>query len=353
TPAPTPSGLGAGLRTALSNEARLVIVVAAGVALAVVGLLVAAFLVDDGSSTTTDALVPLVTPAGGEAEIRSGGVTSDDGRTEATPGVDGDDGGGNESGGIGTAVMTPAEDDVRPATAGAGSTPDRPQPPTTATSDGDPAPPSTAVISSPPAPAPSGPTTAPATTAESTADPTTSSTSPAAADPAPSSAPSTATASTAAPTTAPVTTAAPTTAPATTPAPAPPATGGDGAIQQQILQLTNAERAKAGCPALSLDSRLTAAADGHAEDMAANNYFDHRGRNGSSLGSRVTAAGYDWRRVGENIAAGQRDAEAVLRSWMGSSGHRANILDCRFGELGVGYALRGSTPYWVQVFASR
>ena len=197
------------------------------------------------------------------------------------------------------------------------------------------------------------PTTAPTTAAPpSTTAPTTASTA-STSTTAPTTASTTASSTTVAPTsptTAPTT--ASTAAP-TTPAPAPGPGGDDSAVQQQILALTNAERAEAGCPALTLHPSLTAAADGHSEDMAANDYFSHTDRNGEGPGARAQAAGYDYRGVGENIAAGYRNAESVMNGWMNSSGHRANILNCSYVHLGVGFARNPATdnaPYWTQVF---
>jgi uncharacterized protein YkwD len=141
--------------------------------------------------------------------------------------------------------------------------------------------------------------------------------------------------------------------------PGPGPSGGDAAIQQQVLDLTNAERAKAGCQAVILDPILSGVADGHSEDMAANSYFDHTGRDGSKPWDRVAAAGYPARASGENIAQGYPDPAAVVAGWMSSPGHRQNMLDCGWTELGVGYA-EGSPSggnirplYWTQVFATR
>ncbi len=161
----------------------------------------------------------------------------------------------------------------------------------------------------------------------------------------------TSTPATEAPPTAPPSSEAPTTAPPVTVTP-----GNDAAIQQEILALTNAERAAVGCPALSLQPNLNAAADGHAEDMARNDYFSHTDLNGGGPGDRAQAAGYQYRGVGENIAVGQTSAAQVMNGWMNSQGHRENILNCNWTHLGVGYAEGGATNgnyrpiYWAQVF---
>jgi len=120
----------------------------------------------------------------------------------------------------------------------------------------------------------------------------------------------------------------------------------------EVLRLVNVERAKAGCGALTVDSRLAAAAGAHSADMAANKYFSHTGRNGSDVADRVEAAGYTWSSVGENIAKGQPTPAAVMQAWMNSSGHRANILNCRFRNIGIGLAYDGRSPVWTQDFGT-
>ncbi|MGI5205161.1 CAP domain-containing protein [Spirillospora sp. CA-108201] len=132
-----------------------------------------------------------------------------------------------------------------------------------------------------------------------------------------------------------------------------PGGSGGGTLAQQVVSLTNAERAKNGCGALTVDSRLQAAAQGHSEDMVARNFFDHTDPSGGNPGDRITAAGYRWSTYGENIAYGQRTPAAVMSAWMNSSGHRANILNCRFRNIGVGVALKSGTPYWTQNFGTR
>jgi uncharacterized protein YkwD len=114
-----------------------------------------------------------------------------------------------------------------------------------------------------------------------------------------------------------------------------------------VLRLTNAERAKAGCAALHLDARLTAAAQDHSEDMANRSYFSHTTPEGKSPWDRAKAAGYADPSA-ENIAMGYPTPAAVVAGWMGSAGHRANILNCASHAVGVGYDPRGF--YWTQLF---
>ncbi|MFI9200264.1 sigma-70 family RNA polymerase sigma factor [Streptomyces sp. NPDC053048] len=134
---------------------------------------------------------------------------------------------------------------------------------------------------------------------------------------------------------------------------APTGNPGGGPLAQQVVNLVNAERAKAGCSPVSSNSLLDAAAQGHSDDMAARNFFDHTNPDGKGPGERVTAAGYRWSTYGENIAYGQQTASAVMDSWMNSSGHRKNILNCSFKEIGIGINKAPGGPRWTQVFGAR
>lgn len=120
---------------------------------------------------------------------------------------------------------------------------------------------------------------------------------------------------------------------------------------QAVLKIVNQERAKQGLKALVLDKQLNNVAQLKAEDMKKNNYFDH---NSPTLGSPfdlMRSQGVSYRTAGENIAAGQQSAEAVMNSWMNSSGHRANILNANYTKLGVGFCTGGRMgTYWVQSF---
>jgi uncharacterized protein YkwD len=178
---------------------------------------------------------------------------------------------------------------------------------------------------------------------------------------APSAAPSAATAPSspsasvsAAPTTVPATpmtppTSAPPKPPATT---APPAVPPAGTLKtDQIVVLTNAERAKAGCGPLVVDARLTSAAQAHSTDMAQHSYFDHTSLDGRTFDVRIRATGFPLSAVAENIAAGSAAAADTMTQWMNSPGHRANILNCAYNRIGVGYAEGGSYRYyWTQDF---
>ncbi len=138
-------------------------------------------------------------------------------------------------------------------------------------------------------------------------------------------------------------------APAAAPAPA----GGAAALTEGVVDLTNAERSRAGLTGLRTSSRLMQAAQLQADQMASLSRLDHvlPGARYPGPGDRLGAAGYAWQAYAENIAMGQRSAAEVLASWMQSSGHRANILNGNLTEIGTGYATDGAgRPYWVQVF---
>jgi uncharacterized protein YkwD len=110
-------------------------------------------------------------------------------------------------------------------------------------------------------------------------------------------------------------------------------------FDQQILNLVNEERAKVGADPLQINEQLDQAADLHSQDQASINTMSHTGSNGSDMGSRVQDTGYQYSTAGENVAAGYPDAEAVMAGWMGSDGHRENILNPSFEHLGVGYSV--------------
>ncbi|MFE6175677.1 sigma-70 family RNA polymerase sigma factor [Streptomyces sp. NPDC056464] len=121
----------------------------------------------------------------------------------------------------------------------------------------------------------------------------------------------------------------------------------------QVVALVNKERANAGCGPLAEDSLLNKAAQGHSEDMAARDFFDHTNPDGADPGQRITAAGYRWSTYGENIAMGQQTPESVMDSWMNSPGHRANILNCSFKDIGIGIHDGSGGPWWTQAFGAK
>ncbi|MEE1940082.1 CAP domain-containing protein [Streptomyces sp. TRM 70361] len=125
-----------------------------------------------------------------------------------------------------------------------------------------------------------------------------------------------------------------------------------GGPEAQVLALVNEERKTAGCEPVTANARLTRAADDYSDVMAASGVMSHTGPDGSTMADRVEAAGYAWSNLGENIARGQPDAAAVMDAWMNSPGHRANILNCAFEELGVGVHFGDGGPWWTQNFGT-
>ena len=119
---------------------------------------------------------------------------------------------------------------------------------------------------------------------------------------------------------------------------------------QQMLALVNAERAKAGCSPLTENAKLTKAAQDHSQDMADHQNMSHTGSDGSSMSDRLARVGYAFRTAGENVAYGYSSAESVMDGWMNSPGHKANILNCAFKEIGIGLARPGY--YWTQDFGA-
>lgn len=129
--------------------------------------------------------------------------------------------------------------------------------------------------------------------------------------------------------------------------------GGGGDFATQVTTLVNSERAKEGCGPVTANSQLQTAALRHSQDMAAKDYFDHTSPDGRDPGDRITAAGYQWTTYGENIAKGQQTPAQVMEGWMNSPGHRANILNCAFKEIGVGVHDASGGPWWTQAFGAR
>lgn len=109
-------------------------------------------------------------------------------------------------------------------------------------------------------------------------------------------------------------------------------------IEGRIGALINQARASEGLPPLTVCSELMRAARRHSADMAAHDFCDHDGSDGSTPGQRITDAGYVWHACGENVAAGYPSPEAVVDAWLRSDGHRAAILSDVYADMGVGYA---------------
>ena len=142
-------------------------------------------------------------------------------------------------------------------------------------------------------------------------------------------------------------------------APPPPAgtdiTCGLANFEADALRLINQRRAAgatcgsrgsfAPAAALSAQAQLTNAAYGHSRDMADNNYFSHTSLDGRTLGMRVSAAGYSWSSVGENIAAGYGTVQQTMDAWMASEGHCANLMAPGFTQFGMACARNSASTY--------
>jgi uncharacterized protein YkwD len=133
-------------------------------------------------------------------------------------------------------------------------------------------------------------------------------------------------------------------------APATAAVASEAKMQGDIAYLTNKQRALHGCKAVRVNARLTAAARAHSTYMARTGSFSHTGRGGSDFVYRIKAAGYP-RPASENIAYGYRSGLDVVKAWLASPGHRANLLNCKVATVGVGAVYsRNGTAYFTQNF---
>ena len=112
----------------------------------------------------------------------------------------------------------------------------------------------------------------------------------------------------------------------------------NGNWRREVLDLVNGFRSERGLRQLNTDSRLNAAAQTHAEDMAERDYIAHISPDGRTPGKRATVAGYRWSRLLENVAAGQPTPTEAVEVWKASPGHRRAMLDPEIRELGIGYA---------------
>ena len=133
------------------------------------------------------------------------------------------------------------------------------------------------------------------------------------------------------------------------------------ALEQYMLELVNAERAKAGVQPLAFDNSINTSADNHTDWMLATDTFSHTGVNGTSAGQRMASAGYTGATAwGENIAwastrapEGLQDEVQLLHTnLMNSSGHRANILNASYREVGIGFAT-GEYQGWNAAFVTQ
>lgn len=119
-------------------------------------------------------------------------------------------------------------------------------------------------------------------------------------------------------------------------------------FEHQVVQLTNEERTKRGLSPLKVNVELSKVAREKSADMARNNYFSHNSPTYGSPFDMMKQFGISYRTAGENIAKGQRTPQEVVNAWMNSAGHRKNILNPSFKEIGVGYVENGNV--WTQQF---
>ncbi|WP_423407095.1 CAP domain-containing protein [Heyndrickxia sp. MSNUG] len=157
---------------------------------------------------------------------------------------------------------------------------------------------------------------------------------------------------------APTTVQQPAKAPAQQPAKAPaqqtaaaPTNPAVSAYEQKVVELTNQERAKNGLKPLALDTALSKVAREKSRDMQSKGYFSHTSPTYGSPFDMMKKFGITYRSAGENIAMGQPTPEAVVKAWMNSEGHRANILNSGYTHIGVGHVASGN--YWTQMFISK
>jgi uncharacterized protein YkwD len=136
------------------------------------------------------------------------------------------------------------------------------------------------------------------------------------------------------------------------------------AFADQVLEAVNAARATprrcgtsehAAAGPVRWNAQVELAALAHAQYLQQHNLFSHTGANGSSVGDRVTATGYVWQTVGENIAAGYPDLAAVVQGWIDSPSHCVNVMSGNFTDLGVvvvpGTSANTYRNYWAMVLA--
>lgn len=124
----------------------------------------------------------------------------------------------------------------------------------------------------------------------------------------------------------------------------------------EMLELTNQARCEQGLSPLSGNPLLSDAAAQHNLDMLLNNFFDHNGSDGTTVGDRTHTQGYTWLAVGENLAAGSTSTAETFDLWWESPGHKANILNADFREAGLSHLFQvGSqwSHYWTMVFANQ
>ncbi|MDR9507596.1 CAP-associated domain-containing protein [Brevibacillus agri] len=125
------------------------------------------------------------------------------------------------------------------------------------------------------------------------------------------------------------------------------------AYEKENFDLLNVARLRAKLPVLTWDEQVAAVARAHSNDMAQHNYFSHTSPTTGSPFDRLKKAGIRYSYAGENIAYGQLDGIEVHMGWMNSSGHRQNLLNQNFKQLGVGVVIKDGRPFYTQNFVSK
>ena len=119
-------------------------------------------------------------------------------------------------------------------------------------------------------------------------------------------------------------------------------------FESQVVRLVNQIRQENGLQQLTANWELSRVARYKSQDMKDNRYFSHTSPTYGSPFQMIKAFGISYRTAGENIAKGYATPQAVVNGWMNSSGHRANILNPAYKQIGVGYVAGGN--YWTQMF---
>lgn len=127
---------------------------------------------------------------------------------------------------------------------------------------------------------------------------------------------------------------------------------GIASVEAEVVALCNAERKKAGLKPLSINWEVARVARYKSEDMKKMNYFSHESPVYGSPFDMLKSFNIKYKTAGENIAKGQRTAQAVVTAWMNSPGHKANILNASYTETGVGFCEGNNTTYWTMIFIS-
>ena len=133
------------------------------------------------------------------------------------------------------------------------------------------------------------------------------------------------------------------------------------ASEKAMLDLHNKQRAAKGLKTLCVHPALQKAAEAHSRDMIDRDYFSHNSQDGTTFAQRIKREGYNYRIAGENIAWGSGSLgspDNIFKNWMNSTGHRSNIMNKRFREVGIGavtgaYKNYSNTTMWTTDFGAR